>query len=92
METLPGKEGLSILSRLIAYAGKIFQFSGVAVAGVMDLRQQPRMPASRVVQSVAALFWARLGSIYALELVAHSSFFRRWLGQPVCRAPTAWGA
>ena len=86
METLPGKEGLTILRRLIAYAEKIFQVSGVVVAGVMDLRQQPRIPASRVVQSVAALFWARLGSLNALELAAHSSFCRRWLGQPVCSA------
>ena len=47
---------------------------------------QPRIPASRVVQSVAALFWARLGSLNALELAAHSRFFRRWLGQSVCSA------
>jgi Transposase DDE domain len=35
---------------------------------------------------VAALFWARLGSLNALELAAGSRFFRRWLGQPVCSA------
>ncbi|MCL5746361.1 MAG: transposase [Acidobacteria bacterium] len=35
---------------------------------------------------VAALFWARMGSLNALELAAHSSFFRRWLGQSVCSA------
>lgn len=86
METLPGKEGLNILRRLIAYAEKIFQFSGVVVAGVMDLRHQPRIPTSCVVQSVAALFWARMGSLNALELAAGSSFFRRWLGHPVCSA------
>ena len=86
METLPGKEGLTILRRLIAYAEKIFQFSGTVVAGVMDRRRQPRIPTSRVVQSVAALFWARMGSLNALELAAHSSFFRRWLGHPVCSA------
>ena len=28
----------------------------------------------------------RLGSLNAFELAAHSSFFRRWLGQPVCSA------
>ncbi len=86
METLPGEEGLNILRRLIAYAEKIFQFSGIVVAGVMDLRRQPRIPTSCVVQSVAALFWARMGSLNALELAADSSFFRRWLGHPVCSA------
>ena len=86
METLPGKERLTILRRLIAYAEKIFQLSGTVVAGVVDRRRQPRIPTSRVVHSVAALFWARLGSLNALELAAHSSFFRRWLGQSVCSA------
>jgi hypothetical protein len=80
VETLPGKEGLTILRRLIAYAGKIFQLSGTVVAGVVDRRRQPRIPTSRVVHSVAVLFWARMGSLNALELAAHSSFFRRWLG------------
>ena len=86
METLPGKEGLTILRRLIAYAEKIFQLSGTVVAGVLDRRRQPRIPTSRVVHSVAVLFWARMGSLNALELAAHSSFFRRWLGQSVCSA------
>ncbi len=86
METLPGEEGLTILRRLIAYAEKIFQFSNTVVAGVADRRRQPRIPASRVVKSVAVLFWTRMGSLNALELAAHSTFFRRWLGQSVCSA------
>ena len=86
METLPGQERLTILRRLIAYAEKIFQLSATVVAGVVDGRQQPRIPTSRVVHSVAALFWARLGSLNALELAANSNFFRRWLGQSVCSA------
>ncbi len=86
METLPGKDRLTILRRLIAYAGEIFQLSGAVVAGVADRRRQPRIPASRVIHSVAVLFWARMGSLNALELAAHSSFFRRWLGQSVCSA------
>ena len=86
METLPGQERLTILRRLTAYAEKIFQLSHTVVAGVVDRRRQPRIPASRVVKSVAVLFWARMGSLNALELVAHSSFFRRWLGQSVCSA------
>jgi hypothetical protein len=86
VETLPGQERLTILRRLIAYAEKIFQLSGTIVAGVVDRRWQPRIPTSRIVHSVAVLFWARLGSLNALELAAHSSFFRRWLGQSVCSA------
>jgi hypothetical protein len=86
VETIPGKERLTILRRLIAYAEKIFQLSDTIIAGVMDLRRQPRIPTSCVVWSVAALFWARMGSLNALELAAHSSFFRRWLGRPVCSA------
>lgn len=86
METLPGQERLTILRRLIAYAEKIFHLSGTVVAGVVDRRQQPRIPTSRVVHSVAALFWARLGSLNALELAANSNFFRRWLGQSLCSA------
>ena len=86
METFSGKEGLTILRRLLAYAEKVFQFSGTIVAGVVDRRRQPRIPTSAVLQSVAALFWARLGSLHALELTAHSRFFRGWLGQSVCSA------
>jgi len=86
VETLPGKERLTILRRLTAYAEKIFKFSGSVVAGVTDRRLQPRIPTSHVVQSVAALFWARMGSLNALELAANSNFFRRWLGRPVCSA------
>ena len=86
MATLPGEEGLTILRRLIAYAEKLFQFSNTVVAGVVDRRRQPRIPASHVVKSVAVLFWTRMGSLNALELAAHSSFFRRWLAQPVCSA------
>ena len=91
MEAFPGEERLTILRRLIAYAEKVFQLSNTVVAGVVDRRRQPRIPASRIVKSVAALFWTRMGSLNALELAAHSSFFRRWLGKP-CAAPTAWGA
>ena len=86
MEAFPGKEGLTILRRLLGYAEKVFQFSASVVAGVVDRRQQPRIPTSAVLKPVTALFWARMGSLNALELTAHSSFFRRWLGQPVCSA------
>lgn len=34
------------------------------------------------------MFWARLGSLNALELVAQSRFWKSWLGQSVCSADT----
>ena len=86
MEAFPGKEGLTILRRLLAYTEKVFQFSGTVVGSVTDRRLRPRIPTSAVLQSVAVLFWARMGSLNALELTAHSGFFRRWLGQSVCSA------
>ena len=86
MEAFPRKVGLTILSRLLAYAEKVFQFSGSVVVGVTDRRLLPRIPTSAVLKSVAVLFWARMGSLNALELTAHSSFFRGWLGQSVCSA------
>ena len=86
METPPGKEGLTILRRLIAYAEKIFRFSEAVVANVVDRRLQPRIPTAGIVKAVAALFWARMGSLNALELTAKSRFFRRWLGKSVSSA------
>ena len=86
METLSGGKGHTTLRRLIAYADKVFGFSGGIVAGVMDRRKQPRIATGLIVQSVTVLFWARLGSLNALELTAQSSFFRRWLGEALCSA------
>jgi len=86
VETPPGKEGLTILRRLIAYSEKVFQFSETVIAGVLDRRSLPRIPTALVVKSVVALFWARMGSLNALELTAHSRFFRDWFGESVCSA------
>ena len=88
METLPGKERLTILRRLIAYSEKIFRFSETVVADVVDRRLQPRIPTAVIVKSVTVLFWAQMGSLNALELTARSGFFRHWLGQCVCSADT----
>ena len=86
METPPGKEGLTILRRLLAYSEKVFQLSKTVIAGVVDRRPQPRIPTAIIVKSVAVLFWARMGSLNALEQTAHSGFFQSWLGQSVCSA------
>jgi hypothetical protein len=86
VETPPDKEGLTILRRLIAYSEKVFQLSETVIAGVLDRRSLPRIPTALVVKSVVALFWARMGSLNALELTAHSRFFRDWFGESVCSA------
>jgi hypothetical protein len=86
VEKARGKEGLTILRRLIAYAEKVFQLSEKVIAGVVDRRPLPRIPTAIVVKSVAALFWARMGSLNALELTAHSRFFRDWFGESACSA------
>ncbi len=88
MEALSGKEGLTILRRLIAYSEKLFRFSETVVTGVVDRRLQPRIPTAVIFKSVTVLFWARMGSLNALELTARSSFFHHWLGQPLCSADT----
>ena len=75
MEAPPGKEALTILRRLIAYSEKVFRLSETIVAGILDRRLQPRIQTPLVVKSVAVLFWARMGSLNALELTARSRFF-----------------
>ena len=86
MEATSGKEGLTILRRLIAYAEKVFHLSEDVVADIVDRRLQARIPTAGIVKAVAALFWTRLGSLNALELTAPSRFFLGWLGQPVASA------
>lgn len=88
MEATLGKETLTILRRLIAYSEKLFRFSETVVTGVVDRRLQPRIPTAVIVKSVTVLFWARLGSLNALELTARSSLFHHWLGQSLCSADT----
>jgi hypothetical protein len=41
-----------------------------------------------LLQSVLALYWARLGSLNALETVREASFWKRWLGQTLAIADT----
>ena len=86
MEASAGKERLTILRRLLAYSEKVFQFSQTIIADVFDRRLLPRIPTAIIVKSVTVLFWSRMGSLNALEQAAHSGFFCRWLGQPVCSA------
>jgi hypothetical protein len=88
METAQGKEILIVLRRLIAYSEKIFGLSREVLAQISDGRLQPRISTSAVVKSTTVLFWARLGSLNAWELVAGSRFWKSWLGEPACSVDT----
>jgi len=72
METTSGKETITVLRRLIAYAEKIFQLSKDIVTQVSDRREKPRISTAAVVKSSLVLFWARLGSINAWEQVGRT--------------------
>ncbi len=41
-----------------------------------------------LLQSVLVLYWARLGSLHALETVRGASFWKRWLGRALASADT----
>ena len=88
METLPGKERLTILRRLIAYADKVFRFSEALIAGMTDRRLEPRISTATVAKSAAVMFWARMGSLNALEMSSQSRFWRYWLGGALPSADT----
>ena len=78
----------SLLQRLIQYSEKIFDFSEKVIAQISDRRLKPRIPTAVLVKSALALFWARLGSLNALEAVAAARFWKSWLGQPMASADT----
>ena len=58
------------------------------VAKVSDQRRLPRIPTRVVVKSALAMFWARLGSLHALESVREARFWNNWLGQPLASSDT----
>ena len=88
METARAKETITVLRRLIAYSEKIFGLSRDIVAPITDRRREPRISTASVVKSTVVLFWARMGSLNALELVAGARFWKKWLGEPTCSADT----
>jgi hypothetical protein len=55
---------------------------------VNDRRRQPRIPTAVILKSVTVLFWARMGSLNALELTTRSGLFRHWFGRSLCSADT----
>lgn len=73
---------------MIRYCEKIFGLSERVLAGVSDRRRLPRIATRRALQGALVLFWARLGSLNALEQSGQGRFWRRWLGASMCSADT----
>ena len=88
MEALAGAKTVTVLRRLVAWSEKIFDLSAGVIAPVSDRRLQPRIPTAVVVKSALVMFWARMGSLNALQLSARAGFWKKWLGAPCCSADT----
>ena len=58
------------------------------MAKVLDQRRLPRIATPLVVKSALAMFWARLGSLHALESVAGARFWKSWLQPPLASVDT----
>jgi hypothetical protein len=86
--TASSKGGPNILRRLIAYSEKVFCLSENVLAAITDRRPEPRISILTVVKASIALFWARLGSLNALEMSGPSRFWKRWLHHPMPSAET----
>jgi hypothetical protein len=86
MEAHRAKEEINVLRRLIAYSEKVFHLSREVVAPISDRRPEPRISTAAVVKASLAMFWARIGSLNALELTAGSRFWKTWLGEAACSA------
>lgn len=56
------------------------------VGPVSDRRPEPRITTGLVVKSALALFWTRLGSLNALEMIGLAKSWKSWLGQSLCSA------
>ena len=70
------------------YAEKGYGLRSRLLAGVSDSRPKPRIPTRAVVESTLALFWARLGSLNALETLEGAPFWKKWLGRKLPSADT----
>ena len=83
-----GERNKAVLRRLVRYSEQLFGLSRDIAAKVSDQRRLPRIVAPVVVKSVLAMFWARLGSLHALESVAEARFWKSWLEQPLASVDT----
>jgi hypothetical protein len=77
-----------LLRRLIAYADKVFHLSALLIGSITDRRPEPRISAATAAKASMILFWARLGSLNALEMSRASRFWKRWRGHPIPNADT----
>jgi hypothetical protein len=66
----------------------VFDLSSEVLDKVTDGRQQPRTPTTLILKSALAMFWARLGSLNALETISTARFWKRWLGGAMTSADT----
>lgn len=66
----------------------MFDLSSEVLDKVTDGRQQPRTPTTLILKSALAMFWARLGSLNALETISTARFWKRWLGGAMTSADT----
>ena len=88
MESLPGKERTTILRRLIAYSDKVFRLTAEVLPTIIDRRLEPRISTLIVAKAAMVMFWARMGSLNALEMSGSSRFWKSWLGHPMPSADT----
>jgi hypothetical protein len=66
----------------------VFDLSSEVLDKVTDRRQLPRAPTALILKSALAMFWARLGSLNALETISAARFWKRWLEGPMISADT----
>jgi hypothetical protein len=66
----------------------VFDLSSEVLDTVTDGRQQPRTPTTLILKSSLAMFWARLGSLNALETLSTARFWKRWLAGDMISADT----
>jgi hypothetical protein len=66
----------------------VCHLSAVLIASITDRRPEPRISTATVAEAAMVLFWARMGSLNALEMSGASRFWKRWLGHPMPSAET----
>ena len=77
-----------MLRGLIAYSDKVFHLSSLLIASITDRILEPRISTATVAKAGMVLFWARMGSLNALEMSGASRFWKRWLAHPMPSAET----
>jgi len=72
----------------VAYGEKVFRLSAEVMTAITDGRVKPRIPTLTVAKAALALFWARLGSLNALQMSGAARFWKDWLKRPLPSADT----